>query len=429
MEWKNDYKNKLVSSSKAVKAIKSGDRVVTAHACAEPQELIAAMVDRKEELKDVEVVHMVAMGSADYTKKEMEGHFHHNALFVGGSTRKAIKENRANYTPSFFFEIPKLFKNDYLEVDVALIQLSKPDKHGYCSYGVSVDYTKAAAEKADIVIAEVNEKMPCTHGSNIHVSELDYIVESDNDIIELPNPKIGEVEKRIGENVAQLIEDGSTLQLGIGAIPDAVLTFLKDKKDLGIHSEMISDGVVDLVKKGVINNSQKTLNPGKTIVTFLMGTKKLYDFIDDNPTVQVLPVDYTNNPSIIGQNDNLISINSAVEVDFMGQVAAETINGDQISGVGGQVDYVRGASFSEGGKAIIALPSTAGNGKYSRIVPKLESGTPVTTSRNDIHYIVTEYGIANLKGKTLKERAKELIKISHPDFRNKLEKSFNKIYN
>ena len=429
MNWKNDYKSKLTSATEAVKAIKSGDRVVTGHACAEPQDLIAAMVARKDELKNVEIVHMVAMGSADYTNEEMEGHFHHNALFVGASTRKAIKENRADYTPSFFFEIPELFKNNHLKVDVAMIQLSKPDKHGYCSYGVSVDYTKAAAEKADIVIAEVNENMPRTHGSNIHISELDHIIESDNEIIELPNPEIGEVEKNIGENVAKLIENGSTLQLGIGAIPDAVLTFLKDKKNLGIHSEMISDGVVDLVKEGVINNSKKTLNPGKIIVTFLMGTKKLYNFIDDNPIVQVLPVDYTNNPTIIGQNDKLVSINSAVEVDFMGQVSAETIKGNQISGVGGQVDYVRGASFSNGGKAIIALPSTAGNGKYSRIVPELDSGTPVTTSRNDVHYIVTEYGVANLKGKTLKDRAKELIKISHPDFRDELKEKFNKIYN
>lgn len=421
MNWKDNYNDRLMSASKAVQAINSGDRVVVAHACAEPQDLVAAMVARKEELEDVEIVHMVAMGSADYTKEEMEGHFRHNALFVGASTRKAIKENRADYTPTFFFEIPDLFKNE-LKVDVALIQLSKPDKHGYCSFGVSVDYTKATAEEADIVIAEINENMPRTHGSNIHISELDYIIESDNEIIELPNSKIGEVEKNIGENVAQLIEDGSTLQLGIGAIPDAVLSFLKDKKNLGIHSEMISDGVVDLVKEGVINNSQKSLNPGKITVTFLMGTKKLYNFIDDNPIVQVLPVDYTNHPTIIGQNDKLVSINSAVEVDFMGQVAAETINGNQISGVGGQVDYVRGASFSKGGKAIIALPSTAGNGKYSRIVPQLDSGTPVTTSRNDIHYVVTEYGVANLKGKTLKERAEALVNIAHPKFRDELRK-------
>lgn len=421
MGWKKEMKQKLTAPENAVTKIESGMRVVVGHACAEPSRLINSLVEQKENFKDVEIVHMVPMGDAEYTNEGMEEHFRHNALFAGSTTYKAIAAGRADYTPSYFFEIPRLFKKNYLPVDVALVQLSYPDQHGYCSFGVSVDYTKTAVEEADIVIAEINDKMPRTHGSYVHISKLDYVVESSYQITELPAPKIGDVEEKIGSNVANLIEDGSTLQLGIGAIPDAVLTFLDDKKNLGIHSEMISDGVVELVEKGVINNSKKSIHQGKIVVTFLMGTQKLYDFVDDNPTIEALPVEYTNNPQVIGQNDNLISINSAVEVDFMGQVAAETIKGNQISGVGGQVDFVRGTSFSKGGKSIIAMPSTAAGGKVSRIVPKLTAGTPVTTSRNDIHYVVTEYGVAELRGKTLQERAKALINIAHPDFRDELK--------
>ncbi|MTI58631.1 MAG: acetyl-CoA hydrolase/transferase family protein [Firmicutes bacterium] len=424
MSWHNDYKNKCVKAEEAVQCIKSNQRVVIGHACGEPQDIVEAMVNRAAELSNVEIVHMVAMGPGKYTKPEMEGHFRHNALFVGGCTRRAIAEGRADYTPRFFYEIPALFKSKSLAVDIAMIQVSSPDKHGYCSYGVSVDYTKAAAENAEIVIAEINSKMPRTYGSYIHVSDIDYIVETSNNIIELPRPEISHVEKKIGENVAKLIEDGSTLQLGIGAIPDAVLKFLTNKKDLGIHSEMISDGVVELVNRGVINNSRKTVHAGEMVVTFLMGTRELYGFVDNNPMLKMLPVDYVNNPTIIGQNDKMISINSAVEVDLMGQVAAESINGNQISGVGGQVDFVRGAAFSNGGKSVIALPSTAADGKISRIVSKLKAGTPVTTSRNDIDYVITEYGIAKLKGKTLSQRAKLLTSISHPKFREKLSKEF-----
>ncbi|MCY6484321.1 4-hydroxybutyrate CoA-transferase [Clostridium aestuarii] len=430
MNWKDLYKSKVVDAKEAVSHIKSGDRVVVGHACAEPVTLIEAMVENRENYSDVEIVHMVAMGGSEYVKPEMEKHFRHNAVFVGGSTREAVNAGRADFTTCFFHEVPKLFKEGYMPVDVALVQVSSPDEHGNCSLGVSVDYTKAGAECAKIVIAQVNKQMPRTMGSAfIHVSDIDYIVESSHPIIELQPPRIGEIEKAIGENCASLINDGDTLQLGIGAIPDAVLLFLKDKKDLGIHSEMISDGVVELVEAGVITNKKKTLHQGKTIVTFLMGTKKLYDFIDNNPMVEMYPVDYVNDPRVIMKNDNLVSINSCVQIDLTGQVCSESIGSKQISGVGGQVDFVRGAAMSKGGKSIIATPSTAAKGKVSRIVPFLDEGAAVTTSRNDVDYIVTEHGIAHLKGKTLKDRARNLINIAHTDFKEELIKEWEKRFN
>ncbi len=414
--WRNLYAEKLVTAEQALKKVQSGDRVVLGHACGEPSSLVEALVARAPELNNVEIVHMVAMGAAKYAQPGMEKSFRHNALFVGSSTRKAVEANRADYTPCFFSEIPRLFKTT-LPVDVALIQLSPPDEDGFCSYGVSSDYTKPAAETAKIVIAQVNERMPYTGGSRIHVSEINYIVEKNEPLIELAPPKIGDVERAIGENVASLIQDGDTLQLGIGAIPDAVLLFLKDKKDLGIHSEMFSDGVVALAQAGVVTNQRKTLNQGKFTATFLMGTRKLYDFVDHNPAVELYSVDYVNNPAVVGQVDHMICINSALQVDLMGQVNAEMIGRRQFSGVGGQVDFVRGATISKGGKSIIALPSTAGHGKISRIACDLDKGAAVTTSRNDVQYVVTEYGIADLRGKTLRERAEALIAISHPDFR------------
>ncbi|MCY6371912.1 acetyl-CoA hydrolase/transferase family protein [Clostridium ganghwense] len=421
MDWRELYNSKRVTAKEAVTKIKSEDRVVVGHACAEPVTLINAMVENKENYSDVEIVHMVAMGGAEYAKPGMEKYFRHNAIFVGGSTREAVNAGRADFTTCFFHEVPKLFRQGYMPVDVALIQVSSPDEHGNCSIGVSADYTKPAAECAKLVIAEVNDKMPRTLGDSfIHISEIDYIVESSHPLIELQPPKIGEVEKAIGEHCASLVEDGSTLQLGIGAIPDAVLLFLKDKKDLGIHSEMISDGVVELVEAGVITNKEKTLHPGKIVVTFLMGTKRLYDFVDNNPMVEMYPVDYVNDPVVISKNSKLISINSCVQVDLMGQVCSESVGSKQISGVGGQVDFVRGATMCKDGKSIIAIPSTAARGKVSRIVPLLDEGAVVTTSRNDVDYIVTEYGIAQLKGKTLKDRGRALINIAHPDFRPQL---------
>jgi len=421
MNLKELYQSKVVTAEEAVKNIKSGDRVVIGHACGEPKDIIEAMVKNKDAYRNVEVVHMVSMGRSEYAKPEMATNFHHNSIFVGATTRDAVAEGRGDFTPCFFSEVPKLFTEGDLPVDVAMIQLSVPDAHGYCSFGVSNDYTKPAAEAAKIIIAELNDKMPRTLGdSNIHISDIDYIVETSNDIIQLQPPKIGEIERAIGENCAKLIDDGSTLQLGIGAIPDAVLLFLKNKKDLGIHSEMISDGVVELIERGVITNKAKTLHHGKTVVTFLMGTKKLYDFADSNPSVVMYPVDYVNNPVVIAQNYKMVSINSCIQVDFMGQVAADTIGLKQFSGVGGQVDFVRGAAMAKGGKSIIAMPSTASKGKVSRIVPLLDEGAAVTTSRNDVHYVVTEHGIAELKGKTLKERARALINVAHPDFRPQL---------
>lgn len=424
LDWKNIYESRLTSAAEAVKIIRPGDRVVLAHACGEPQALSGAMVARAPELHNVEVVHMVAMGKALYCQPEMKEHFRHNSLFVGATSRKAVKEGRADYTPCFFSEIPRLFQDGYLPVDVAMVQVSPPDEHGFCSLGISVDYTKPAAESAKTVIAQVNKNMPRTMGDAfMHVSQLDYIVALDEPIIELPRPTISHEEESIGRHVAELIEDGSTLQLGIGAIPDAVLMFLGDKHDLGIHSEMFSDGVVDLYEAGVVTNRAKTLHKGKMVATFFMGTKKLYQFIDNNPLVAMYSVDYVNNPFVISQNHKMVSINSALQVDLSGQVGADTIGLTQYSGVGGQVDFVRGTSRSPGGKSIIAMPATAGGGKYSRIVATLDPGAGVTTSRNDVHYVVTEFGIASLRGKTLRQRARELISVAHPDFRQDLEKA------
>lgn len=415
--WRNLYQHKIMGADQALKVIKSGDRVVIGHACGEPQTLVEAMVKRAPELRDVEIVHMVAMGQAKYAQPGMEASFRHNALFVGSSTRKAVEEGRAEYTPCFFSEVPRLFRNKLLPVDVVLLQITPPDQDGFCSYGVSVDYTQPAAESAITVICQMNSKLPFTGGAKIHLDHIHVIVEQDQPLLELKPPQIGEVERKIGEHVASLIPDGATLQLGIGAIPDAVLLFLGNKKDLGIHSEMFSDGVVFLAESGVITNRKKTINPGKFIATFLMGTQKLYDFVNHNPDVEMRSVDYVNDPYIVGQHDQMISINSAIQVDLMGQVNAEMIGSKQFSGIGGQVDFVRGASRSVGGKSIIALPSTAANGKISRITAELDRGAAVSTSRNDVHVVVTEFGIAELRGKSLRERARALISIAHPDFR------------
>lgn len=419
-DWRKVYQNKIVSAEQAVQVVKSGDRVVTGHACGEPSALVEALVTRAPELSAVEIVHMVAMGPAKYAQPGMEASFRHNALFVGASTRKAVEEKRADYTPCFFSEIPRLFREKLLPVDVALIQITPPDEEGFCSYGLSADYTVAAAECATTVVAQINAKLPRTGGAKIHLDAVRFLVEKEEPLLELKPPVIGAVEKQIGENVASLIDDGSTLQLGIGAIPDAVLLFLTGKKDIGIHSEMFSDGVVVLAEAGVITNKKKTINPGKFMAAFLMGTRKLYDFIDGNPEVELQPVDYINDPCVIGQHDNMVSINSALQVDLMGQVNAEMIGSRQFSGIGGQVDFVRGVSRAKNGKSIIALPSTASGGKVSRIACELDRGAAVSTSRNDVHYIVTEYGIANLRGKSLRERTLALIGIAHPDFRETL---------
>ena len=371
---------------------------------------------------------MVAMGKAAYCQPQYDKNFHHNAFFLGGSTRAAAAEGRVDFTPVYFSEIPSLLRED-LRPNVTLLQCSPPDAHGYVSLGVSVDYTKPAAEASDLIIAQVNQNMPRTLGDSfLHVTQIGCLVEADTPVIELAPPKIGDVERAIGENVASLVRDGDTLQLGIGAIPDAVLLFLKEKNDLGIHTEMFSDGVVELVEAGVITNKAKTLHRGQSVATFLMGTRRLYDYVNNNPAVAMYPVDYVNDPYVIGQNDNLVSINSCVQVDIMGQVVSTSAGLRQISGVGGQVDFVRGANLSKGGRAIMAMPSTTGKGKISKIVPFLDQGSAVTTTRNEVNYVITEYGIAKLKGKSLRQRAEALIRIAHPDFRDELTAEFRRRY-
>lgn len=424
MNWMDEYTKKIVTAEEALGHIKPKDRIIFAHACGEPSYLVDKLIELKENFRDVEIVHMVPMGSAEYCNEDNKKYFTHNALFAGGATKEAIKSGRADFTPVFFHEVPKMIRTT-MPINVALVQVSRPDEHGYVSLGVSVDYTKAAVEVADITIAQVNKYMPRTHGESfVHISEIDYFVEYDEPIHTLKSPKIGEIEKEIGKYCASLINDGDTLQLGIGAIPDAVLSFLTDKKDLGIHSEMFSDGVLNLVEKGVINNSKKTTNKDKMVVTFLMGSEKLYEYVNDNPSIKIMPVDYVNNPIEIMKEDNIVCINSCVQVDLMGQVCSESIGATQISGVGGQVDFIRGAAMAKNGRSIIAMPSTV-KSKISKIVTKLDDYSAVTTSRNDIDYIVTEYGVASLKGKTLRERSKALIKIAHPDFREELIKYHN----
>ena len=371
---------------------------------------------------------MVAMGKAEYCKPEYAENFRHNAFFVGGTSRDAIAEGRGDFTPSFFFEVPRQFSST-MPVDVAMVMVTPPDENGMCSLGVSVDYTLEAVKQAKLVIAQVNPQMPWTGPySLVSVKDLDCIVEHEAPIIELKPPKIGDIEKAIGEHCASLVPDGATLQLGIGAIPDAVLLFLKHKKDLGIHSEMFSDGVVDLYQKGVITGANKRLDKGKMVAAFLMGSKKLYDFVDDNPDVMMRTVDYVNNPAVICQNPKVVSINSCLQVDFNGQVNSESMGTKQFSGIGGQLDYVRGAAMCPDGKAILAMPSTAKHGEVSRIVPVFEPGTTVTTTRTDVHYIVTEYGVANLRAKSLRERARLLINIAHPKFRDQLWEAYYERY-
>lgn len=428
MTWKTWYKEHLFTPEQAVQQIKSGQRVVVAHACGEPSIILDALVANAAQYENVEIIHMVAMGKAAYCQPQYDKNFHHNAFFLGGSTRAAAAEGRVDFTPVYFSEIPSLLRED-LRPNVTLLQCSPPDAHGYVSLGVSVDYTKPAAEASDLVIAQVNQNMPRTLGDSfLHITQIGCLVEADTPVIELAPPKIGDVERAIGENVASLVRDGDTLQLGIGAIPDAVLLFLKEKNDLGIHTEMFSDGVVELVEAGVITNKAKTLHRGQSVATFLMGTRRLYDYVNNNPAVAMYPVDYVNDPYVIGQNDNLVSINSCVQVDIMGQVVSTSAGLRQISGVGGQVDFVRGANLSKGGRAIMAMPSTTGKGKISKIVPFLDQGSAVTTTRNEVNYVITEYGIAKLKGKSLRQRGEALIRIAHPDFRDELTAEFRRRY-
>ena len=425
----NIYSKKLTTADEAVKRIKSGDNVVIQPGCAVPLELVRAMVRRKDELENVTIYHILIVGDLPYVNPGMEKHFKHKAFFTGANVRKAVHEGRAEFIPIFLSEVPLLFKRNIIPVDIALLNVSPPDEHGFCSLGVDVGTIKTAADKAKIVIAQINSEMPRSLGDSfIHINKIHHIVEHTEAISELPqvDPNTSEemlkIYDTIGKYTAELIEDGSTLQMGIGAIPDSVMKYLRDRKNLGIHTEMFSDGIVSLVEEGIINGEEKTIHPGKIIVGFVLGTKKVFKFIDNNPVIEFHPQEYVNDPFIIAQNKKMVAINSAIEIDITGQVCADSIGTRIFSGIGGQVDFIRGAAHSEGGKPIIALPSITKDGDVSRIVPQLNPGAGVVTSRGDVHYVITEYGVAQLFGKTLKERARELIRIAHPKFRDELTK-------
>ncbi len=427
MSWVDKYKEKLVSAEEAVSIIKSRERVYVSGNAATPYVLLKALAERKDELEEVELTHVLLLGEDPLSRPEMEGHFRHNSLFVGPADRKAINEGRADYVPIFLHQIPNLFYSGQMPIDVAMLHLSPPDEHGFLSYGVEVLASKAAAETANVVIAQVNEKMPRVLGDSfIHVSRLHKIVEVSEDLPQLEKKPFSEVERKIGNYIAGLIEDGSTLQLGIGGIPDAVLSALKDRKDLGIHTEMVSDGVMEAIDAGIITGAKKTFHPYKVVMTFILGSQKLYDYVDNNPVFEAHPTDYTNHPFNVAQNEKMIAINSAIEVDITGQVCSDSIGTYIYSGFGGQVDFIRGAAHSKGGKPIIALPSTAKGGEMSRIVPYLQKGAGVVTTRADVMYVVTEYGVAYLHGKNLKERTEALINIAHPKFRPELIKEAKK---
>jgi acyl-CoA hydrolase len=412
----------IVTAQDAIKNIKWGDRVFIQSVAAAPQTLIKAMTDRASDLRDVELYHLHTEGAAPYVAPEYKQSFHTNSLFIGANVRKAIAEGEADYIPTFLSEVPLLFRREILPIDVALIHVSPPDRHGFCSLGTSVDVSLAGVQMAETVIAQVNPKMPRTHGDGIiPVEHITYAVEVDDDLPELPLIELTQEELAIGRYCAELIEDGATLQMGIGAIPNAVLVALKDHKNLGIHTEMFSDGLIPLLESGAVNNSKKKVHPNKVVSTFVMGTRKLYDFIDDNPEIVMLDVAYVNDPTVIRRNPKVTAINSAIEVDLTGQVCADSIGTRLYSGVGGQMDFIRGASVSEGGKPIIALPSATAKGE-SKIVSFLKPGAGVVTTRAHVHYVVTEYGAAYLYGKTMRQRAKELIRIAHPDHREQLER-------
>ncbi|MER2598337.1 MAG: acetyl-CoA hydrolase/transferase C-terminal domain-containing protein [Caldilineales bacterium] len=422
MNYSSLYYSKVVSAEKAVLAIQSNTRVYLGGGAGVPIELMHAMVARAPELRNVEIVHILTFADAPYTTEGMEESFRHNALFIGHNVRSAVQAGRADFTPAFLSELPDLFRSGgTLPLDVALISLSTPDEHGFCSFGVEVGTTKPAAEEARIIIAEVNKQMPRTLGDSfIHISRLSAIVEVDYEIPEAPQGGSSDLHMKVGQHIAGRIPDNATLQMGIGSIPDAVLQNLTRHKDLGIHTELFSDGVVDLVERGVITCRRKSFHPGKIVAGFLFGSKRLYEFVHNNPIIELHPTDYVNNPFNIAQNDTMISINSALSIDLTGQVCADSIGTKLYSGVGGQVDFVRGAARSKGGMPIIAFLSTAKNDTLSRIMPTLPVGSGVVTSRNDVHYVATEYGIASLHGKTLRQRAQELINIAHPAFRDEL---------
>ncbi len=421
MSWEAEYRKKRTTAGEAVRHIRSGMRVYIQPGCAEPEALVAALMERAPMVHDVEIVHLLTLGRADYIAPEMEGHFRHNALFIGKNVRDAVNEGRADYTPVMLSEVENLFESGAMPLNVALIQVSPPEAHGFCSFGVGVDTTLTAAKLADYVIAQVNTEMPRTYGDSfIHVRDLDAIVEANQPLCELPPPEITPLQRAIARNVADLVDDGATLQTGIGGIPDAVLPFLMDRRDLGIHTELISDNAIPLIEAGVITGNRKSYKPRKIILGFVLGTQRLFSFVNENPIFEFHPTSYTNDPWRIARNDNMVAVNSALQIDLTGQVCADSMGTSFYSGIGGQVDFIRGTARSKGGKPIIALPSTAKNDTVSRIAPMLSPGAGVVTSRGAVRYVVTEYGTAYLHGKSIRQRAEALINIAHPKFRNEL---------
>jgi 4-hydroxybutyrate CoA-transferase len=416
-----DFRARVTTPEKAVSVIQSGQRVYIHQGCAEPEVLVRALTGRGPELSGVEVIHLATFGNADYTNPEYEGHFRHTAFFIGGNVRRAVQEGRADYIPIFLSEIEELFRCGAIGLDVALLQCTPPDQYGYMSLGPSIDCSLTAAHCAQHLIVQINDQMPRTMGDAfLHVNRVDQFVEASHPLPEYPRPEITPLHMAIARNVAPLIPDGATLQMGIGGIPDATLACLGDRQDLGIHTEMFSDGVVELIQAGVINNERKTIHPNKVISGFALGSKSLFEFIHNNPIFEFHPTHYTNDPFVIAQNERMVAINSAIEVDLTGQVCSDSMGSTMYSGIGGQVDFLRGAARSKGGVPIIALPSTAKSGAVSRIAPVLNRGAGVVTSRGDVHYVVTEYGVAYLHGKSLRQRAEALIQIAHPDFRGEL---------
>ncbi len=424
MNWMDTYRSKVVTAEEAVSHIESGQRVFLTGNCSMPVKTLAALVDRAPKLSNVEIVHVLTIGTDSYVARELEGHLRVNALFISDNVRNAVNEGRADFTPVFLSEIPLLFKRGHLPLDVALIHVSPPDEHGFCSFGVEIGVTKTAAQSARTVIAEVNAQMPRTLGDAfIHVSKIDQIVEVDYPLTETRMGEPTDLARCMATHIARLIPDGATLQTGIGAIPDAVLRQLGTHQHLGIHTELFSDGIIDLVEKGVIDGERKSLHPGKIIAGFMIGTQRLYSFVHDNPIVEMHPNEYVNDPFIVAQNDRMVAINSAIEVDLTGQVCSDSIGTRFYSGVGGQVDFIYGASRSKGGVPIIALPATCTvkGQRASKIVPTLKPGAGVVTTRNHVHYVVTEHGAADLYAKTIRQRARALIDVAAPEFRAELE--------
>jgi 4-hydroxybutyrate CoA-transferase len=415
------YRSKIVTAEQALGVVKSGQRVYIHQGCAEPEALVKALIARAPELRDVEVIHLATYGNADYTRPEYEGHFRHNAFFIGPNVRRAVQEGRADYTPIFLSEIEELFRSGAMPLDVALISCTPPDHYGYMSLGPGVDVTLTAAQFARHLVVEINDQMPRTMGDTyLHVSRANALVETSHPLPQFPRCEVTDLHRAIAGRVAELIPDGATLQTGIGGIPDAVLGSLRNHRDLGVHTEMFSDGLIDLIQAGVVNNEKKGIHPHKVISGFVLGSKVLFDFIDNNPIFEFHPTAYTNDPFVIAQNARMVAINSAIEVDLTGQVCADSIGTVPYSGIGGQVDFIRGAARSRGGVPIIALPSTARQGTISRLVVRLKPGAGAVTSRGDVHYVVTEFGAANLHGKNIRQRAEALVAIAHPDFRRAL---------